>query len=153
MGFIKKYTKYLNISFTANHNNIIMEDSQRHNFSPIWNSMPASIRWQIYHKNKDKNIFDDFEKKILSIKEGISIGIILNIASMVEGFLEESARRLFFEVIKRCNIDEIDVIFAQHYVFTKEKLDFIINYDIKYRMRKDLDAYIDGALGKTQEKK
>ena len=31
-------------------------------------------------------------------------------------------------------IDEVDSILAQHYGFTDEELDFIINYDIKYRM-------------------
>jgi hypothetical protein len=31
-------------------------------------------------------------------------------------------------------IDEIDTILAQHYGFTEEELDYIINYDIKYRM-------------------
>ena len=31
-------------------------------------------------------------------------------------------------------IDEIDCLLAQHYGFTDEELDFIINYDIKYRM-------------------
>jgi len=31
-------------------------------------------------------------------------------------------------------IDEIDKVLAQHYGFTDEELDFIINYDIKYRM-------------------
>jgi hypothetical protein len=31
-------------------------------------------------------------------------------------------------------IDEIDTVLAQHYGFTEEELDFIINYDIKYRM-------------------
>jgi hypothetical protein len=31
-------------------------------------------------------------------------------------------------------IDEIDTILASHYGFTPEELDFIINYDIKYRM-------------------
>jgi hypothetical protein len=31
-------------------------------------------------------------------------------------------------------IDEIDRILARHYGFTDEELDFIINYDIKYRM-------------------
>lgn len=36
-------------------------------------------------------------------------------------------------------IDEIDKVLAQHYGFTDEELDFIINYDIKYRMGKELD--------------
>lgn len=31
-------------------------------------------------------------------------------------------------------VDEIDHVLAQHYGFTDEELDFIINYDIKYRM-------------------
>lgn len=31
-------------------------------------------------------------------------------------------------------IDQIDTLLAQHYGFTEEELDFIINYDIKYRM-------------------
>jgi hypothetical protein len=31
-------------------------------------------------------------------------------------------------------IDEIDRVLAQHYGFTDEELDYIINYDIKYRM-------------------
>ena len=35
-------------------------------------------------------------------------------------------------------IDQIDTVLAQHYGFTEEELDFIINYDIKYRMGKAL---------------
>jgi len=45
-------------------------------------------------------------------------------------------------------IDRIDTVLAQHYGFTEEELDFIVNYDIKYRMGKELDAYIEGTLGK-----
>jgi len=37
-------------------------------------------------------------------------------------------------------IDEIDAVLAQHYGFTAEELDFIINYDIKYRMGDELFA-------------
>jgi hypothetical protein len=36
-------------------------------------------------------------------------------------------------------IDEIDRVLAQHYGFTGEELDFIINYDIKYRLGRDID--------------
>jgi len=35
-------------------------------------------------------------------------------------------------------IDEIDRVLARHYGFTDEELDFIINYDIKYRMGSEL---------------
>ena len=34
-------------------------------------------------------------------------------------------------------IDEIDGVLAQHYGFTHEELDFIVNYDIKYRMGRE----------------
>jgi hypothetical protein len=36
-------------------------------------------------------------------------------------------------------IDEIDKLLASHYGFTEEELDFIINYDIKYRMGDELN--------------
>jgi hypothetical protein len=35
--------------------------------------------------------------------------------------------------------DHIDSYLRVHYLFTHEELDFIINYDIKYRMGKELD--------------
>ena len=31
-------------------------------------------------------------------------------------------------------IDRIDRVLAGHYGFTEEELDFVINYEIKYRM-------------------
>ena len=37
-------------------------------------------------------------------------------------------------------IDKIDIVLAKHYGFTEEELDFIINYDIKYRMGDELGA-------------
>ena len=37
-------------------------------------------------------------------------------------------------------IDEIDKVLAKHYGFTDEELDFIINYDIKYRMGDELNS-------------
>ena len=33
--------------------------------------------------------------------------------------------------------DEIDTVLAGHYGFTAEELDFILNYDIKYRLGRD----------------
>lgn len=37
-------------------------------------------------------------------------------------------------------IDKIDFVLAAHYGFSEEELDFIINYDIKYRMGKELEG-------------
>ncbi len=46
---------------------------------------------------------------------------------------------IFYKKKSKPIIDEIDTILAEHYNFTKEELDFIINYDIKYRISKELD--------------
>ena len=40
----------------------------------------------------------------------------------------------FYPKFSKSIIDEIDRVLAKHYDFTDEELDFIINYDIKYRM-------------------
>ena len=40
----------------------------------------------------------------------------------------------FYIKMSKPIIDEIDRVLAKHYGFTDEELDFIINYDIKYRM-------------------
>jgi len=37
-------------------------------------------------------------------------------------------------------LDEIDRVLARHYDFTAEELDFIINYDIKYRLGRDNES-------------
>jgi hypothetical protein len=43
----------------------------------------------------------------------------------------------FYPKYSKPIIDEIDGTLAKHYGFTDEELDFIINYDIKYRMGRD----------------
>jgi hypothetical protein len=43
----------------------------------------------------------------------------------------------FFPRQSKPIIDEIDRALARHYGLSDEELDFIINYDIKYRMGKD----------------
>ena len=40
----------------------------------------------------------------------------------------------FYPALSKHIIDDIDRQLAQHYGFTEEELDFIINYDFKYRM-------------------
>lgn len=45
----------------------------------------------------------------------------------------------YYPVKSKPIIDEIDKVLARHYGFTEEELDFIINYDIKYRMGDELN--------------
>ncbi len=46
----------------------------------------------------------------------------------------------YYPKLSKQYIDEIDKVLAKHYGFTEEELDFIINYDIKYRMGDELNA-------------
>jgi hypothetical protein len=46
----------------------------------------------------------------------------------------------FYPKLSKPIIDEIDKVLAKHYGFTEEELDFIINYDIKYRMGGELEG-------------
>ena len=43
----------------------------------------------------------------------------------------------FYPVRSKTIVDRIDRVLAEHYGFTDEELDFIINYDIKYRMGRE----------------
>lgn len=46
----------------------------------------------------------------------------------------------YYPKLSKPIIDEIDKVLARHYGFTEEELDFIINYDIKYRMGDELNG-------------
>jgi hypothetical protein len=47
---------------------------------------------------------------------------------------------IFIPSKSKSTIDQIDCLLAQNYGFTQEELDFVINYDIKYRMGKELGS-------------
>lgn len=74
----------------------------------------------------------------------LSLRLSTNLQSNSQ-FLEynySSGRRRFQAFYPRKSkpiIDEIDKVLARHYGFTEEELDFIINYDIKYRMGDELN--------------
>ncbi len=46
----------------------------------------------------------------------------------------------YYPQIAKGTIDQIDRVLAHHYGFTDNELDFIIHYDIKYRMSREFDA-------------
>jgi len=55
----------------------------------------------------------------------------------VSGLTGDILYEEFYPRLSKSIIDEIDRMLAQHYGFTDEELDFITNYDIKYRMGRD----------------
>ena len=89
----------------------------------------------VFHFINIKNInFKQLKEKLLneyflSTKERKRTGNIIN------------NTEINFDVKKsKSIIDKIDKVLAEHYGFTEEELDYIINYDIKYRMGKELNT-------------
>lgn len=101
-----------------------------------------------YHLNKPEvELFPiDFSnknlvEKLASISEKLGKNLILNSQRRIYTY-KTSGRVEYDEYYPKKSkpiIDEIDKVLAEHYGFTQEELDFIINYDIKYRMGKELD--------------
>ena len=54
--------------------------------------------------------------------------------------LAPKKHRFQYRIFLFClDLDEIDTVLAGHYGFTAEELDFILNYDIKYRLGRDTE--------------
>ena len=76
-----------------------------------------------------------------SLSKKLSKGLQENSKYLVYNY--STGRRRFQAFYPRKSkpiIDEIDKVLAVHYGFTDEELDFIINYDIKYRMGDELNS-------------
>ena len=79
------------------------------------------------------------EEAIKHSLSGISADLMTDLrrhAQRKETYYQTTGRVVYDEFYPRHSkpiIDKIDRLLAQHYSFTDEELDFIINYDIKYR--------------------
>lgn len=83
-----------------------------------------------YEKDKIlESLAKELEKDLNANKE------LLVVNSKTRGTVESY---VFRKKLSKPIIDEIDKVLAKHYGFTEEELDFIINYDIKYRMGDEL---------------
>ncbi len=111
----------------------------------------SSLYWWYYALNFD--MFNQTDSNISEFKLTFSSKLKLQVLSdMLEKDLNKNKRNLItnksdgsfnssFAYDKKKSksiIDEIDKVLAVHYGFTDEELDFIINYDIKYRMGDEL---------------
>ena len=82
-----------------------------------------------------------------TLDDNVTSKLELAFANLMNDLKQHSQRRVynyqtsgrveydeFYPRLSKACIDEIDRALAKHYGFTDEELDFIINYDIKYRM-------------------
>ena len=118
--------------------------------SCIINSTLFFIWWlcnsDCYHLNKPEIenfgfILDD-EKEFKALSKWLSEDMRRNSVRRVYNY-KTSGRVEYDEFYMKKSkpiIDEIDKVLAKHYGFTEEELDFIINYDIKYRMGDELNS-------------
>ena len=86
------------------------------------------------------NIDDNLSKKFCQITNELMRDYESN-KTRKQTFYKTSGKVIYDEYYPRKSksiIDRIDKILAEHYGFTDEELDFIINYDIKCRMGREL---------------
>ena len=85
-----------------------------------------------------KSIMDD--KEIIRISNRLEYDIKQNSYISTRNTKYDDIELESFRIkLSKPIIDEIDKVLAKHYGFTEEELDFIINYDIKYRMGDELN--------------
>jgi tRNA1(Val) A37 N6-methylase TrmN6 len=98
-----------------------------------------------FHFPFDKDNLDiDISKKLVELGKKIQIDYQKNSHKIERSYSKKGrdflmTKQHFYIKKSKELLDEIDTLLAQHYGFSDEELDFIINYDIKYRMGKELD--------------
>ena len=123
--------------------------------SPIFSAvLNSNLFWWYYAINYDLFNFKDY--MIFAFQytyNDCDVQSLLEASKQLEKALRKNA--IFYTINSKTNgatetvnypkgqckneMDEIDKLLAKHYGFTEEELDFIINYDIKYRMGDELN--------------
>ncbi|WP_286335366.1 Eco57I restriction-modification methylase domain-containing protein, partial [Bacteroides caecimuris] len=150
------WVTFLNSDFdcdaVSNKSTSIQQDYKAAIFSAVYNS---NLFWWFYSINFDLFNFKDY--MIFGFKLNYPIEFeaeMVGLSEVLESNLRANA--IFYEInsktrginrtvtynksVSKQYMDAIDVVLAKHYGFTDEELDFIINYDIKYRMGDELNA-------------
>ena len=135
-------------------------------FSALLNS---SLFWWYYSSNYDLFNFTEgwmfgcnfnyppktVEEELVNLSIQMEKGLRKNaqhyvINSKTNGLQNTVTYRKYYS---KDTMDAIDKVLAKHYGFTEEELDFIINYDIKYRMGDELGEDSESGIQPKQEAK
>ena len=115
-------------------------------------ALNSNLYWWYYSLNYD--MFNQTDANILDFQLSYNEKIGINLfAKILEEDLDKNKTLLvtnkkdgdtnvsyaYNKKLSKSIIDKIDKALAEHYSFTEEELDFIINYDIKYRMGDELN--------------
>lgn len=105
------------------------------NYFDLYNFKDYMIFNFCYNEDNDKSVLGELGKKLMHSFESNK-----NVKTQyIKSKKQESIFESFSPQKSKPIIDEIDKVLAKHYGFTDEELDFIINYDIKYRMGDELN--------------
>lgn len=127
-----------------------MQDEEHSKF--FMSAFNSNTFWWYYALNFDMFNLKDYmifgfrlnyqeDKELVKLAEKLEDDLHIN---KVEQIINSKTRgtvvtSYFQKKQSKTIIDEIDKVLARHYGFTDEELDFIINYDIKYRMGDELN--------------
>ncbi len=133
----------------SNKDNYFKEKDMSYFYMAALNS---NLFWWYYSLNYDMFNLKDY--MIFSFRLSYTVDMVLSkLAKTLEVDMDHNKTELvvnsktrgivssyvFKKKLSKPIIDEIDKVLAKHYGFTEEELDFIINYDIKYRMGDELN--------------
>lgn len=122
-------------------------------FTAILNS---NLFWWYYSINFDQFNFKDYmifgfrfdyptnktiEQNLIKLSDKLEKELLANATTyVITSKTRGSSKTITYnKYLSKVTMNTIDGILAEHYGFTDEELDFIINYDIKYRMGKELE--------------
>ncbi len=110
----------------------------------------SSLHYWIYQSLTNCRDFNPSDLRYLPLTDSLASGVkdCASLSSRLMKRLEETADigsgnyevggavkyQKFKPKTGKPIVDEIDALLAKHYGFTAEELDFIVNYDIKYRL-------------------
>ena len=150
---VRYWIIFLNKGFNtvslSNKDNYFKEEEMSYFYMAAFNS---NLFWWYYALNFDMFNLKDYMIFGFRLTYSKDKGII-DLANALEKDLNDKKTTLvvnsktrgiinsfvFKKKLSKPIIDEIDKALASHYGFTEEELDFIINYDIKYRMGDELN--------------
>ena len=118
-------------------------------FCCLW----STLHYWLYQARTNCRDFNPSDLEALPIPNSVTGGVtnFSQLAQQITNRLEETSDvasasynvggnvryQRFTPKLAKPIIDEIDTVLARYYGFTEEELDFIINYDIKYRMGRE----------------
>jgi methylase of polypeptide subunit release factors len=117
----------------------------------------SNLFWWYYTINFDQFNFKDYMifgfrfdypneneivKKLIKLSDKLEKELLENSTTYIINSKTRGSNETitYNKYLSKVTMDEIDKVLAEHYGFDDDELDFLINYDIKYRMSKEKDV-------------